>query len=71
MTTHAKTIQIFLPDGNPRGVKIADALHWRGRKLRQAAEAAQPEKGLVGLCARLHLHDSGVHQGACQILGMV
>jgi len=24
MTNHAKTIQIFLPDGNPRGVKIAE-----------------------------------------------
>ena len=24
MTQHAKTIQIFLPDGNPRGVKIAE-----------------------------------------------
>jgi len=22
--SHAKTIQIFLPDGNPRGVKIAE-----------------------------------------------
>lgn len=26
MKTHAQTIQIFLPDGNPRGVKIADML---------------------------------------------
>lgn len=24
MTSHAKTIQIFLPDGNPRGMKIAE-----------------------------------------------
>ena len=24
MTSHAKTIQIFLPDGNPRSIKIAD-----------------------------------------------
>ncbi|MFC4994453.1 GIY-YIG nuclease family protein [Rubritalea tangerina] len=24
MTSHAKTIQIFLPDGNPRGLKIAE-----------------------------------------------
>lgn len=55
MTTHAKTIQIFLPDGNPRGVKIAEFTS------RTIQAVLVPRAQLDFACKRSELNNVGLY----------
>lgn len=55
MTAHAKTIQIFLPDGNPRGVKIAEFTS------RTIQAVLVPRAQLDFACKRPELNNVGLY----------
>lgn len=55
MTSHAKTIQIFLPDGNPRGIKIAEFTS------RTIQAVLVPRAQLDFACKRPELNNVGLY----------